>query len=115
MEPAFPNLENNGNAIEAFSWWEQKRLIYNLIIGLEGLTLLLIFSFPFVEKLISTIIVYGLIANVFYSIGFLLEMANIYYLKSKLNPEYLRWPLFVLGTLFSMLVTFLLVFAAFFS
>jgi hypothetical protein len=81
------------------------RWIYNLAVGLVGI-LAAAFVFPtfgFAE--VVGAVFYGIMANFFYSLGFLLEMAEQYYLKGALGWHRFRIAMFVIGTGFSMLLT----------
>lgn len=83
------------------------RVLFNIIIGALGLWL----SWGISEKMggmkpyLAGIVMYGITVNVFFSIG---PLAEIYLgvLKSVSLGRF-RLPLFVIGTLFSALVTFL--------
>lgn len=87
---------------EILSWWEKKRLWYNLIVLVFGVLQIIKEkpdNFGFVD--IKWIITYGLIANVFYSIGILIELLDDYYLKTFFKFKRLRWFFLIIGTLFS--------------
>lgn len=90
----------------ALAWWEKKRIWYNLIVGVSGVIPIVLYAnhFGFVE--VFGLAMYGLILNVFYSSGFLIEALNIHYLKQKLQIEYLKYPLLIIGTLISSALTY---------
>lgn len=99
--------------LAAFGWWEKRRLLYNLFTGGTGVLCLLLLSlFPLLEFIdYLGILLYGIIVNVFYSLGFLIEVAARYYFKSQADFLQKRKMLFGLGLVISILVTAALVFA----
>jgi hypothetical protein len=86
----------------AFGWWEKKRIIYNLVVGTTGLLCLYFLSLP-VHWL--EVLFYGIIVNLCYTLGFLIEVGARYYLDSNMNFTGKRKVLFGLGLVFSILVT----------
>jgi hypothetical protein len=99
----FPDKEQEP-LLRAFAWWEKKRLLYNIIVGFTGILVWL--SFPihtFLDSL--SVILYGVIANLFYSTGFLLEVVMVHYFKKDMIFEKWRPALFWTGLIFSMFVT----------
>ncbi|HEY9789987.1 MAG TPA: hypothetical protein V6D22_06295 [Candidatus Obscuribacterales bacterium] len=87
-------------------WWEQRRLHYNLIVGLCGLPTLavmgLVFHMP-LALIAGGTIAYGVAANICYSIGSPAEMVAWLLWKDKashLGPVFLS-----LGTIFSLCLT----------
>jgi len=92
--------------MEAIKWWEKRRVWFNVAVGLSGLISIL-FLFPMFNLYdILGIIFYGIAANVFYSFGFVLEALNLHYLNGRIEMSKYRMALFLIGTLFSCLVTF---------
>lgn len=91
----------------AFAWWEKRRWIFNVIVGVTGiLSLLLLSLLPLLNFFdLAGIILYGIIANLFYSLGFLIEAGARYYLKSQKDFTETRKQLFGLGLVISILVT----------
>ncbi len=85
--------------------WEKLRIVFNLLIGGYGLFL----SWWIHDEMGGWMIyaffafLYGVAANVFFSIGPLAEI----YLKifTTASPEKFRIPVFIAGTMFSLLVT----------
>lgn len=86
-------------------WWESKRLIYNIAIGLIG-------SFTIYDGLSRGeytwtiddtlgIIFWAIGANIMYSLGILLELFDWYYLKNKLRMIRFRMIFFIIGLLLS--------------
>lgn len=81
-------------------WWEKKRIWFNVAVGLAGLlgiTINIIHPFG-IEDFIG-IILWGMMANILYSVGILLEIVNQYYLKGRLNIFRFRRFFFIIGTL----------------
>ncbi|MBL7725005.1 MAG: hypothetical protein JNK27_12700 [Chitinophagaceae bacterium] len=98
--------------LAAFAWWEKRRLIYNLIVGATGiicLAVLSLFSFLGLSDLVG-ILIYGIIVNLFYSCGFLIEIASRHYFKSKIDFSEKRKILFGIGLVLSILITIILSF-----
>ncbi len=96
--------------LSGFAWWERQRIIYNLVVGLTGVLSMWLMDIPFGEFLIA-IVGYAFLANVAYCAGHLLELFDIYYLKGSLSIYQLRWVLFILGVLFSVAITILMVYS----
>ncbi len=86
-------------------WWESKRWIYNLSVGLFGIfTIYDGFSrgeYSWTKSDTYGVIWWGIGANVLYSLGILLELFDWYYLKQRLRIKNLRMFLFIIGLLFS--------------
>ena len=91
-------------------WWETKRWIYNLCVGVFGAYGIYIglsqSDYYWATADTFGIIWWGLGANVFYSLGILFEIFDWYYLKSRIGIRDFRLFLFLLGTIFSCLWTF---------
>ncbi|MBL87042.1 MAG: hypothetical protein CMO82_10335 [Winogradskyella sp.] len=86
-------------------WWESKRLWYNVIVGGIGLIGLCRYSTYFGLIEFIGLLVYGFVANVFYSLGILIELLDYYYFKNGLKIYNKRYILFILGCLFSCIIT----------
>lgn len=92
-------------------WWESKRWIFNLAVGLVGI--LTIYEglsrddFSWIRSDIFGILYWGIGANILYSLGFLLELFDWYYLKNKIGIKKIRMILFIIGLLFSCFWTLL--------
>lgn len=101
-EPAKPDLE------AALKWWENMRPWYNLIVAAAGLISLVVFAvgFHFLELIL--LFIYALAANLMYSLAFLAESFNWHYLRGKLPLNRFRQVFFVLGTIGSVGLTFIL-------
>ena len=92
---------------EVFIWWEKKRIIFNALVGLSGLYVTFVFCNKFTGFELFGIIMWGAVANIFYSTGSILEMADIYYFKGQINLYRYRTFLLVTGTLLYVVVTYL--------
>jgi len=90
-------------------WWESKRWIYNIFVGIFGV----LGVYDGISRGehhwsiddILGIIIWGIAANFFYSLGILLEIFDWYYLKNKIGIKRFRLVFFVIGLLFSCLWT----------
>ena len=90
----------------ALTWWEKKRMWYNILVGVSGLIAIVLYANYFSLGEIIGLLLYGVVLNIFYSTGFILEALNIYYLKQKFQIEYLRYPLLIIGTVLSSILTY---------
>jgi len=113
----FPDKEPDP-LLKAFAWWEKKRLLYNIIVGFTGIIVCL--SFPIHTFLdIISVILYGVMANLFYFSGFILEVITVHYFRKDMIFEKWRPALFWTGLIFSVFVTvmmgFLFVFTTIFN
>ena len=98
------HTEKDHSVLTAFGWWEKRRWIYNLVVGLTGS--FFVFMMPVVTGFdILGIIIYGLTANLFYSLGFLIEVAARYYFKNESDFTDRRKLMFGTGLVISVLVT----------
>lgn len=91
---------------EAFAWWEWMRWIYNLAVLIAGVSALVLSMDLLTTEVIAWVMVYALAANGFYSVGFLAEMFDQHYFKSKIGLYRIRLLTFIVGTGFSMFITF---------
>lgn len=86
-------------------WWETKRWIFNVIVGLAGTYSIydMLSRIDYVWTLADTIgiIWWGIGANIFYSLGILTELFDWYYFKNKIGFVKGRWFFFIIGILFS--------------
>ena len=93
-------------------YWEKMRLIYNAILGGIGiLTILLtdMLSYYHIIGLIFGAIMYGIAANLLYSLGPYLNLVGVTIFEMNATP----WkPLFYLGLIFSAVLTFVLCWAS---
>tara|TARA_R100001369_G_scaffold31716_3_gene56245 strand:+ start:234 stop:581 length:348 start_codon:yes stop_codon:yes gene_type:complete len=90
-------------------WWESKRWIYNIAVGIFGVFGIYdgISRGEYYWTIDDTlgIIIWGIGANIFYSLGVLLEIFDWYYLKNKIGIKRFRMIFFIVGLLFSCLWT----------
>ena len=101
------DLEPDKSLLTAFGWWEKRRWIFNLVVGLTGsIFFFLVPSFNSFD--ILGVLVYGILANLCYCTGFLIEVAARYYFKNESDFTRKREFLYAAGLLFSVLVTALL-------
>ncbi|MEM5565915.1 hypothetical protein WNY78_12410 [Psychroserpens sp. AS72] len=98
-------IEKTTNDI--LKWWEPKRLWFNFAVGLSGvLAILLTGEFEFIIFDIIGIFIWGVIANILFSTGILVEILDDYYFKSKLKLFNFRWLFYIVGTILYCIVTF---------
>ncbi|MEM9679910.1 MAG: hypothetical protein AAF901_06265 [Bacteroidota bacterium] len=94
------------NASASLKWWDKKRVWYNVIVGVISIGYLIYINPETFESYdIIGVIIYALGANLFFTLGFLLEMYDATYFKGALRTHKFRMLLFVLGTLFSVVYT----------
>jgi hypothetical protein len=91
--------------LEMVQWWEKRRLLYNIIVGLVGSLIVFIVLqqhryIPFSEILLFAILPYGIAANILYLAGWVMELLIRYYFKITLSSS-VRQVLFWLGALIS--------------
>lgn len=118
-------LEDEENLIDKFTprgsdkallamvkWWEKKRLYFNLII--LAASVLVLQSAPQNHiyhgewSVRMTTAIFNLIgANFCYSLGWGIGILKMYYFKSHPATTQERWTLFIIGSAFSFLVTFI--------
>ncbi|NOQ72151.1 MAG: hypothetical protein GQ574_09125 [Crocinitomix sp.] len=93
-------------------WWEKKRITFNIVVGISGVTGILLAGLPMYYFDFVGIIFCGLFLNLCYSVGFLLEAFDGYYFKGKLQLFRFRLLFFIFGllgvTLFVFIVPLLL-------
>ncbi len=91
-------------------WWESKRWIFNLLVGIVGVYAIYdgIKGTDYSWSRADTfgLIYWGIGANIFYSLGILSELFDWYYFKNRLGIKRFRLFLYISGTLFSCLWTF---------
>jgi len=101
------NDQEDRSLLAAFGWWEKRRIAYNVIVGICGLIVLIFFlNVPLDPALIIDAILYGVIVNLFYTLGFLIEVVSRYYFKSDRDFSKSRKGLFWTGLVISVLITF---------
>lgn len=96
--------DTDSSLLSAFAWWEKKRLVYNMVLFVIGIIPVLSFDSIDLFDLIG-ILLYGLLANVFYCLGFFIEISFKLYFKSDKYFNSKREPLFWAGLIFSVCLT----------
>jgi len=102
------NMDLGIKLTESLSYWEKRRLHFNIIVGAAGLTGMLLFIFPrwgILPYDVFGAICWGIMANVLYSLGYVLE--SIALKLNVLNTANLRNLFFIGGTVAYALVSFL--------
>lgn len=98
-------------------WWESKRWIFNLLVGVSGLLVIInvLAESHYQWKLEDTlgVIIWGIGVNIFYSLGILLELFDWYYLNNRVGFKKLRSFFYIIGTFISCFYTFWFVLANF--
>lgn len=95
--------------MEIVNWWEKKRLIYNIIIIVLELIMLSMYweiveAYSTAHAILGSI-VYTIGANVFFSIGWGIEILSLYYFKTTDFLEKTRVLFLVLGIIVSIILT----------
>lgn len=93
------------DAHSAFAWWEGNRWIFNLAVGLSGLVVIAFHADRWRIDDTFGIALYGFFANLFYLLGFWVEMIDQHSLKGVLRLWKFRLAIFLIGTVGSMLLT----------
>ncbi len=101
------HLLNNSETttdLSIFKWWEKKRILYNISVVISGVFMMLIYA-KYVQPFeIILALIWGLITNIAYFSGVIIDLSFRFYLKIKINPSFL----FYIGLIFSILFTLLL-------
>ena len=86
----------------AFTWWEKRRLMYNLIVGVLGILCLVSYGMMTINIIgWLNILFFGISLNAFYFFGFGTEMLLKKYFKADIDFAGLRSVLFWSGTILS--------------
>jgi hypothetical protein len=91
----------------SIGWWESRRLVFNMIIGLAGVIILMFFYqalFRTPTVFAISVIYYVSGANFLYSAGWMLESFSLYYFKKCFTIEFREF-LYYTGILFSILLS----------
>jgi hypothetical protein len=105
------NLQNNSESIlgtqllESHNFWHKKRLLFNILVGSSGMLSLFISDLDFfpLSFILFGSLMWGLVANAFYSTGYSLESFVITRSKGNKTLREVRVALFCLGTIFYIL------------
>jgi hypothetical protein len=99
--------EGQRSILSTVLWWEWRRPLYNFAVGLAGLpSLLLLAAFGMGTPALICALIYGFVANVFYSLGAPAELVARACYKER--DENYGPVLLTLGTIFSVIVTILI-------
>jgi len=93
-ELLFPLPANRRTVLGIVTWWESRRLLYNLIVGACGLVTLVVVSVamlvagqnPFRGSPWVPVLAYGIMANVCYTLGPLIEITLERVWKDRILP-----------------------------
>jgi len=105
----FDQQEEPKNWIQALKWWEKRRFVYNLIIGVTGLFILFAtnLSHEGVVFILPLTLLYGLCANIFYTFGWLTEIGLQKLLGQDEKIKKIGPILLLHGTIFSLMLNLL--------
>jgi len=106
--PETEQLQNENTGIqllEAHQYWAKKRLLFNIIVGVAGLIATLEFASSISVFDILGILMWGFVANAFYSTGYVIESYVIAQTGGARNLKKFRNPLFWAGTIAYALVS----------
>jgi hypothetical protein len=103
-------IDEKIDLLTPLKWWEKRRWVFNLAVGVSGVLGLFLFNVYFPAYIFVEIILYGIFLNVLYSSGYILEALIAYYSKGKYSISGFRLGLFAAGTLLSVMVTFVICF-----
>ena len=98
--------QKNIQVLEKFQWWERKRLIFNIAVGLTGLLVTIIYCRHWGGFELFGVVTWAIVANILYSAGFIIEMMDFYYLNESLKIEKLRMFFFLVGTFCYVIVSY---------
>lgn len=91
----------------SLKWWEPKRLWFNIGVGISGILAITITgNFECILFNVFGIIAWGILANILFSTGILVEILDNYYLKGKLKLSRFRWFSYIVGTMLYCVFTF---------
>lgn len=106
---------SDGKIVALVKWWERKRIIYNILVGITGLLGLYLFWRQVILSepvfVISGVICYGIAANCCYFLGWMIEVLLITFfprLAANGLEKKGRVILFLIGVIFSVFLTFAL-------
>lgn len=107
----FPAAATRRSTFSLLGWWESRRGLFNVAVGATGLVTLLVIRLiafippgvPMPTGWLRPVIVYGILANVCYSFGWLVETVAQWVWGDRVRP--LGPPLFRQGLAFSVGLT----------
>lgn len=104
--------DENINLLDAVAWWEKKRLLYNgSLFAVELLAMIIYWDGTMalgIGPAIFFTILYNMVANMFYTIGWAVEILFLYYFKIKSLGTGIRLVLYLVGFIFSLLWTWIM-------
>ena len=107
-------INPKSSSFELLAWWEERRLSFNIVVGGSGFLGLwvydsyeLIYYYP---EIVLEIIIYALIVNAFYTLGWSLELLRIHYKFTSLPLDRIKEVLYYSGIFFGVAFTFFLSF-----
>lgn len=92
---------------EAHRYWHRKRIYFNLAVGIAGFFSIRPYLSYFSGADLIDILLWALVANGVYSLGYVLDSYIIVSSKGKYSLGYSRLYLFLIGTGLCILVTYL--------
>ena len=104
------SLNTHETLIEIVDWWEKKRLSYTILVIATEVILMTLYwegtkNFG-IQNAIFQSFLYTLAANFFYTLGWIVEIFINYYFRRLRTNSNFRLILFVIGTLFSIILTY---------
>lgn len=105
IKPFLSVPEGERSALNVVAWWESRRMVFNLVVGVCGLpTLMLMFLMHFpLGFLIGGTIAYALVANACYTLGWMAELVTRVCFAEK--SRHMGPMLLTLGLVFSVTIT----------
>jgi len=104
-----PEADNTGaRLLESYQYWQRRRLLFNIVVGLAGLGALFFSKFNLELIYLLAILIWGITANIFYSTGYMLESFVIVKSAGSKNLKTSREFLFWTGTLLYAVISVLL-------
>lgn len=100
------NIITNQSIIQKFKWWEKKRMLFNIAVGISGLITTIMYCKHFEIFELFGVIAWGMVANILYSTGFIFEMVDHYYFNERIQIVKFRMFLFLIGTLSYIIVSY---------
>jgi hypothetical protein len=98
--------------LDLVRWWEKKRIIFNLCVGVAGLIMLFILGLPILKaiplEIIFYILFYGVVVNGFYTLGWVCGILRVVYFKRHISIGEHKEGLFYFGTFLSVFITVVL-------
>ena len=97
---------------EVILWWEKKRVLFNLlVIAMMTWCIYDMLNLPMVKitgtnQIILESLIYLLVANLFYSLGWGIEVLGHSFLNTRRLNAAEKWSLFAFGTLMTLTWTF---------